>query len=375
MYLEKITLFNFKNYQELELVFSPQINVFTGLNGSGKTNLLDAVHYLSLTKSAFNTNDALNINHGSDCFSIGGKFIKDKKDDHIQCGFSVAQKKILKLNKNPYEKMREHIGMFPVVLITPYDTDVIREGSEERRKFFDTILSQLDKNYLSELIRYNHILKNRNSLLRQFYERNYIDHDLIGSYDIQLLDSGKKIFLARKSFIKEFLPLFILHFENLTEKKEKVDLIYESQLEDEKFEQQFNASLQHDIARQRTSKGTHKDDFIFLIDEKPLKNFGSQGQQKSFVIAMKLAQYDQVKNNKGIKPILLLDDIFDKLDEERINKLMKMVAEDAFGQLFITDARLERTEKFFTNLTAKISIFNIENGAVKENAIEKELPQ
>jgi DNA replication and repair protein RecF len=362
MYIEKINLLNFKNYEELDLSFSSQINIFTGHNGSGKTNLLDAIYCLSLTKSAFNTNENHSIKHGQTYFSILGHFFKDNKSLALQYDFAPGQKKNFRLDKKTYDKLSDHIGLFPVVLITPYDTDVIREGSEERRKFFDTIISQLDKNYLIELIRYNNLLKQRNSLLKQFAEKNYIDRDLIDTYNKQMLRSGRMIYEARKKFANEYEPIFNGHYYNISEKKETPQLRYESQLHDDGFEKLFLSNVQKDIMLQRTSMGVHKDDYGFTLNDYPVKSHGSQGQQKSFVIALKLAHFDIIKNHKNIKPILLLDDIFDKLDDARISKLMQMVAEEAFGQLFITDARPERTEKIFEKIKAEIRIFRIENG-------------
>ncbi|HEY8401144.1 MAG TPA: DNA replication and repair protein RecF, partial [Cytophagaceae bacterium] len=266
---------NFKNYESLDLSFSPYINIFTGSNGSGKTNLLDAIYYLSLTKSAFNSNDSLNIRHEQNFFSIQGNFVKESGNNLIQCDYTG--KKVLKNNKRPYDKLSDHIGEFPVVLITPYDTDLIREGSEERRRFVDTILSQINHSYLNELIHYNQALKQRNSLLKQFNEKKQIDKTLIGIYDQKLLKSGKILYNFRKEFIAEFLPLFYKHYENLSEKKENPGLEYVSQLHDTDFEAKFEKALEKDILLQRTTKGVHKDDFHFSINNHPLKSFGSQG--------------------------------------------------------------------------------------------------
>jgi DNA replication and repair protein RecF len=364
MYLENINLLNFKNYEELSLNFSRQVNFFTGANGSGKTNLLDAIYYLSLSKSAFNSNDTQNIRTGADFFMLSGSFIKAGKTDLVQGSFSKGQKKVLKINKNPYEKLSEHIGEFPVVLIAPNDTDIIREGSEFRRKFFDGILSQLSHTYLNELIRYNQLLRQRNSLLKQFSERNQVDQDLIETFDTRLIASAKIIYAQRREFLEEFIPVFTGHYQNLSEKKEETSLTYISQLENPDFEKAYRSSLKRDILLQRTTHGIHRDDFIFKIAEQPLRNYGSQGQQKSFVIALKLAQFDIIKKQKGFKPLLLLDDIFDKLDDHRISKLMEMVAGDSFGQLFITDARADRSEKLFGRVEAEVRVWRVEKGKV-----------
>ncbi|MFL5729841.1 MAG: DNA replication/repair protein RecF, partial [Cytophagaceae bacterium] len=295
MYLSAINLLNFKNYEELNLGFSRQINFFTGRNGSGKTNLLDAIYYLSTSKSAFQSNDAQNIKTGEDYFMLSGSFVRQGRTDLVQASLGKGQKKILKINKNPYEKLSEHIGEFPVVLIAPNDTDIIRESGEFRRKFFDGILSQLSHPYLNELIRYNQLLKQRNSLLKQFSEQNRVDQDLIDTYDTQILSSAKFIYDARKKFLEEFSPVFHEHYINLSEKKEDTSLIYTSQMENPDFEKEYRQALRRDIILQRTTHGVHRDDFIFKIGEHPLKSYGSQGQQKSFVIALKLAQFDIIK--------------------------------------------------------------------------------
>ncbi len=362
MLLENISLVNFKNYEDLNLTFSPQINCFVGHNGVGKTNILDAVYYLSMTKSAFNNVDHQNIRHNESFFAIHGSFLKAEEQFRIHVSLKNGQKKVIKKDKKVYEKISEHIGEFPVVLIAPYDTDLIREGSEGRRRFFDSILAQLDQEYLKALLQYNHALKQRNSLLKQFAERRYFDSDLLEPYDRQMIDLGEKIWKKRKEFIAEFKPVFASHFEFLSSKKEETDLNYVSDLIAPDFAKLFKSSQKKDLAIQRTTLGIHKDEFEFTIAGNPLKKFGSQGQQKSFIIALKLAHFDMIKNSKGFKPLLLLDDIFDKLDELRIQKLMNMVAGNAFGQIFVTDARPERTNEVFHTLEGDIRVFHIDAG-------------
>lgn len=357
MYLENISLINFKNYQEINLVFSKQINCFVGENGSGKTNLLDAIHYLSMTKSAFNPVDQQNIRHGAPFFTVQGQFTKERKH-HVFCSLQTGQKKVFKHNKKPYDKLSEHIGDFPVVLIAPDDTDVIREGSEIRRRFFDSILAQTDRIYLENLIRYNQVLRQRNSLLKQFSSRNYFDKDLLEPYSRLLLQTGQLLYEKRKDFIAGFKPEVARHYENISEGKEKVDLQYVSDLGQPDHEKIFRENIKRDLLLQRTTSGVHKDDYEFLINGYPLKKTGSQGQQKSFLISLKLTHFDVVKNSKGYKPILLLDDIFDKLDDKRIAKLMAMVAGDAFGQLFVTDALPERAARILENIKADVKVFN-----------------
>lgn len=369
MHLENLSLIYFKNYEELNLNFSAQINCFVGENGGGKTNLLDAIHYLSLTKSAFNAIDVQNIQHEQPFFLVKGTFSSFEKQYTIQCSLKSGQKKIIRNNKKTYEKISDHIGLFPLILIAPDDTNIIREGSEMRRKFFDSIISQLDSVYLSNLIKYNHILRQRNNLLKQFAERNFLDKDLLEQYDMQLLKFGEAIFVKRQQFIKDYLPVFIKHYQNLSSSKEQVSLQYKADFSCQNKENLFEESLRKDLALQRTTIGIHKDDFIFEIEGFPLKKFGSQGQQKSFLIALKLAQFDVIRSAKGYKPILLLDDVFDKLDDQRIQKLMEMVAGHSFGQLFVTDARPERTARIFESIEAEIKVFRIKKGVAMEQTV------
>ncbi len=364
MHLEKIGLNNFKNYTELELSFPNKINCFVGVNGSGKTNLLDAIHYLSLTKSAFNSVDTQNINHEEDFFAVRGDFLINKKINKVLCSLQKRQKKIIKLDQNPYEKISEHIGKFPVVLTHPYDTDLIREGSETRRRFFDSTISQINRKYLEYLIRYNHALKQRNSQLKHFSEKNYFDADLLAPYDKLLETLGKYIHQERNLFTQNFIPFFEKLYERLSDKKETTSINYSSDLSADNYTAIFSNSLKKDLILNRTNVGIHKDDFEFKIEDYPIKKFGSQGQQKSFILALKLAQFEQMSSEKGYKPLLLLDDVFDKLDDNRIDKLMKILSSNTFGQIFITDARPERTKTIFKKLKDKMSIFNIENGNV-----------
>lgn len=362
MHLENLSLVNFKNYDSLDISFSQDINCFVGYNGSGKTNLLDAIHYLSMTKSAFNSVDQQIIRHNQDFFVVRGAFIMGDERTNIHCSLKIGQKKTIKKNKKEYGKISEHIGLFPSVMIAPYDTDLIREGSETRRKFFDSIISQINQAYLQKLIQYNHILKQRNSLLKQFAERRYFDQDLLSSYNAPLIELGSYIFEERRVFLAQFEPVFLEHFKFISSGKELPSLIFRSALFEEDMEKLFRGSLKKDLLLQRTTTGIHKDDFEFEIDGIPVKKFGSQGQQKSFVIALKLAQFDMIKRTKGFKPLLLLDDIFDKLDELRIQKLMTMVAGNSFGQIFVTDARSERTVPMFKNIGTDVKIFHIEDG-------------
>ncbi|WP_420146631.1 DNA replication/repair protein RecF [Spirosoma sp.] len=372
MYLEKLSLTNFKNYEDGRYVFGRQINVIVGPNGSGKTNLLDAVYFLALSKSAFQNQDAFSILHGADYFIIDGIFEENEHSGHpnrvnpdrVQITISLqrGQRKVIMADKKPYERISEHIGRFPVVLIAPNDTDLVREHSEDRRHFFDGVLSQLDPNYLRDFLMYQQVLKQRNSLLKLFAERNQVDNDMLDTYDVPLLDLGQKIHDRRKQFVEEFLPGFREHYAYLSNESEMVNIVYESEVSDPNFAEEFRHFRRRDTILQRTTMGVHKDDYSFLIggvygEAVPLKKFGSQGQQKTFVIALKLAQFDTLEAEKGVKPILLLDDIFDKLDDRRISKLIQQMEEGAFGQLFITDARPERTRELLSSVKADVRFY------------------
>ncbi|MBL6446889.1 DNA replication and repair protein RecF [Fulvivirga sp. 29W222] len=366
MHIEKLSLFNFKNYEEITLNFSEKVNCLVGVNGTGKTNILDAIHYLSLTKSAFNSIDSQNIRFGEKVFSIRAVFSKEGKHSEVSCGFQEGTKKAFRIDRKEYERLSEHIGKFPVVLIAPNDVDVIREGSEIRRKFFDAILCQMDNQYLDNLVKYNQYLRQRNSALKKFTFTGRVDYDLIHTYDRSLLAFGKSIFERRSEFIKDYFLLFQRHYSLLSQNKESVTIIYKSEVGDEAFEENFNLNLKKDLALERTSMGVHRDDYKLMIEGKPLKKFGSQGQQKTFLVALKMAHFEIIKGLKGFKPILLLDDIFDKLDSFRIKQLVRMIADQTFGQIFITDAREERTKEILKELNIDATFYQIDKGIVKE---------
>ena len=372
MILESLHLLFFKNYDEANLRLSPRINCFVGDNGSGKTNLLDAIHYLSLTKSAFSSLDAQSIKQDAEFFVVKGRFQKVSAPDDpapgsevIQVSLRAGQKKAVTHDKQPYERISDHIGRYPAVLISPYDTDLIRQGSEERRKYFDSLISQLDHEYLELLISYNHILRQRNSLLKLAAERHGgYDRDYLLVLDEQLVPAGEKIVAARQQFLLEFTPIFQRHYQQLADSREVVTLSYKSQFPEADFAKLLRIQERKDLALQRTTIGPHKDDFVFLMDELPVKSYGSQGQQKSYVIALKLAQFETLVARKQHKPLLLLDDIFDRLDEKRITRLLQLVADHTFGQVFLTDTHLDRTDKALASLTEHISRFRVESGTV-----------
>lgn len=364
MWLQKLSVLNFKNYAEAELTLSPTVNVFTGKNGAGKTNLLDAIHYLAICKSYFNPIDTQQVRHGEDFFMIQGVFEKDEQQELISCGFKRGHKKQFKRNKKEYQRLADHIGLFPVVMISPNDVNSMNDGSEERRRFIDSVISQTDSAYLDELIAYNRCLANRNALLRQIAVSGIFDPELLEIYDEQLVASGKQIFEKRKAFMEIFTELFYVHYQHITNGEEQVQLAYDSLLLTHDFTTLLAQRFERDRALERTTVGIHKDDLLFSIGGMPLKKFGSQGQQKSFLIALKLAQYTFLMQRKGFKPLLLLDDIFDKLDDDRIQKLMQMVSDKDFGQICITDTNRVRIEKIFSEIGVGIQIFDIAKGEV-----------
>ncbi|ERJ60692.1 DNA replication/repair protein RecF [Sphingobacterium paucimobilis] len=365
MWLKQLSLLNFKNYTESTLTFLPEVNAFTGENGAGKTNLLDAIHYLSLCKSYFNPIDSQHIKKGEEWFMVQGEFEREERVDAISCSLKRNQKKQFKRNKKDYPRLADHIGQFPLVMISPNDSEIITEGSEERRKFIDNVISQTDNRYLDTLILYNKVLLQRNMLLKGIKERGVFDVGLLEVLNMQLVDVGDRIYARRKRFMEEFTPSFQRHYNYLTDQAEEVSLVYESPLHHHDFLELLNSCLDKDRALERTTQGVHKDDLLFTIHgEMPLKKFGSQGQQKSFLIALKLAQYSFLQEQKKFRPLLLLDDIFDKLDDRRTTKLMKMVSNEEFGQIFITDTDADRIRKIFDEIAQPIRIFDIEGGQV-----------
>ncbi len=364
MWLKNLTLLNFKNYSAADLKFSNTVNAFVGNNGAGKTNLLDAIHYLCLCKSYFNPIDSQQIKTGEDLFLVQGDFDKDEKNEKISCGLKRNQKKSFKRNKKEYDKLADHVGLFPVVMISPYDINIIMDGSEERRRFIDNVISQTDSRYLDELIVYNKHLLNRNSLLKQVAATKTLDVTLLQILDEQLVTSGNIIFQKRKEFLLDFIPLFDQHYRFLTNEAEQVSLTYQSQLSDQSFETLLTLSIEKDRILERTTVGIHKDELQFEIAGLALKKFGSQGQQKSFLIALKLAQYSYLQKFKNFKPLLLLDDIFDKLDQHRIHKLMEMVSHHDFGQIFITDTDKKRVKAVFDEINVDVDLFDVSEGSV-----------
>ena len=363
MHLERLHLTNFKNYQEVDIQFSSRINVLVGKNGSGKTNLLDAIHYLSMTRSAFSVSDQQVIRLGQPFFVARGHFNRNNSVQELLAFLQNGTKKVFREGGLDYLKMSDHIGKYPVVMITPDDTDLVKEGGEARRKFFDSIIAQMDKNYLEDLMLYNHSLKQRNALLKMFQESGSSDYLALEAYDRQLAKLGTSLFQKRSEFVLDFLPVFQKYYKFIVA-DEEADLEYHSLLKSKEFIQGLNDTRQRDLVMARTSFGIHKDDYLFSLGSGDLKRLGSQGQQKSFVIALKLTQYELIARFKGDKPILLLDDIFDKLDDIRIARLLELIKSD-LGQLFITDARPDRTGELLKAIDVKAAVFQIDKGNVQ----------
>jgi DNA replication and repair protein RecF len=359
LFLKRISLLNYKNFSEIDFELDSKINCFVGKNGIGKTNILDAIYHLANGKSYFNPLAVQNIKHGEDFFVVDGEFEKNGRTEQILCSLKKGQKKILKRNGKVYEKFSDHIGFIPLVIISPTDSDLIIEGSETRRKFIDTVISQLDSSYLQQLIQYQKIISQRNALLKFFALNHVFENDTLSIYNEQLNTLGEFIFEKRKKFLIDFIPIFNNYHHEITNSAETVQLVYQSNL----FEKDTLTLLEENISKDRalhyTSVGVHKDDLSFEIDNYPIKKFGSQGQQKSFLIALKLAQFDFVKKQSGEKPILLFDDIFDKLDEFRVSKIIEMVNKEEFGQLFISDTHPERTENIVKTTLQSYKIFSI----------------
>ncbi|HXU25745.1 MAG TPA: DNA replication/repair protein RecF [Bacteroidia bacterium] len=364
MYLKQLSIINFKNYAEATVQFHPKLNCFTGVNGMGKTNLLDAIYYLSFCKSYSNTIDSQNILFDQDFFMLQGLFDTGIEIDEVYCGIKRAQKKVFKRNKKEYEKLSDHIGLFPLVMISPADTNLITGGSDQRRRFIDGIISQFDKLYLDNLVHYNHILQQRNALLKHFSITRSFDSVGLEVWDEQLVTYGSYIHDAREVFLKEFISVFEKYYALIAENNEQVHLKYVSTIQQD-YKAALQAAIKKDCALEHTSVGVHRDDLDFLLSENPIKKFASQGQQKTYLLALKLAQYEFIKNKKGVKPLLLLDDIHDKLDAHRFKKLIDIVSSNEFGQIFITDTHTERMQQLFAHTTDR-KIFKVENAMISE---------
>lgn len=359
MFLKELSLTNYKNFESLKFSFDTKIICFVGLNGVGKTNILDSIYHLSYTKSYFNPIPSQNIKHGETFFFISGKYMIHDKEENILVSLKKGDKKIIKRNNKLYKKFSDHIGKIPLVLISPDDRNLIIEGSETRRKFIDGIISQTDKEYLNNLIDYNKTLKQRNALLKMFYDNSENIRKTIDIYDRQLSSDAQKIYDKRREFLNEFIPIFKSRYKELSNDKENVEIKHSSDISpDQNLYKLLKNSLEKDLRFQYTTKGIHKDDLNLNLDNFPIKKYGSQGQQKTFLIAMKLAQFDYLSKLDS-KPILLLDDIFDKLDDTRVKQIINLVNQEKFNQIFISDTNKTRSENIIKKVNKSYKIFEI----------------
>ncbi len=362
---------NYKNLEQVELEFSPKMNCFIGQNGMGKTNLLDAVYYLSFCKSATNPIDSQNVMHDQDFFVIQGFYATDAGDaEEVYCGLKRRQKKQFKRNKKEYSRLSDHIGFIPLVMVSPADAGLIAGGSDERRRFMDVVISQYDKEYLDALIRYNKALAQRNSLLKSEQEP---DDELMAVWEEMMAAAGAVVYRKRSEFIAEFIPTFQAFYSYISQDKERVNLSYESHAMQGDLLDQIKESRRRDRIMGYSLKGIHKDDLIMQLGDFPIKREGSQGQNKTYLIALKLAQFDFLKRTgSNTTPLLLLDDIFDKLDASRVEQIVKLVAGDNFGQIFMTDTNRDHLDKILKKVEGKYRVFSVESGSVTERKGETE---
>ncbi len=359
MHLKSLALVNFKNYEQVDIPFSQKINCFVGENGVGKTNLLDAIHYLALCKSNLNPVDTQNIRYDHDYCVIQGVFERLTKEENIYCGIRKQKKKQFKRNQKEYQKLSEHIGLIPVVMVSPFDSILINGGSEERRKFMNGVIAQYSRVYLDNLIQYNRALTQRNRLLKDFAASRSFNREMLEVWDLQLIRYGEPIFQERKRFVDELLPVFANFYEHVSLNKEKVTLSYEGQLLETDFKKGLTESVDKDRIVQYTTFGIHKDDLAMELGEYSLKKSGSQGQQKTFLVSLKLAEFDFIRKLTDLPPILLLDDIFDKFDSTRVKQIISLVAENHFGQIFITDTNESRLLGILASLPAEHRVYRI----------------
>ena len=370
MILKRISILNYKNLEQVELDCSPKMNCFIGQNGMGKTNLLDAVYYLSFCKSATNPIDSQNMMHQQDFFVIQGFYETESGDtEEIYCGMKRRQKKQFKRNKKEYTRLSDHIGFIPLVMVSPSDSELISGGSEERRRFMDVVISQYDKEYLEALIRYNKALQQRNTLLKN--EQGF-DEELMEVWEEMMAASGEVVYRKRCAFIEEFIPIFQDFYSQISQNKEEVGLVYESHAQQGNLVQLLKESRQRDQIMGYSLKGIHKDDLLMQLGDYPIKKEGSQGQNKTYLIALKLAQFDFLRRTGShTTPLLLLDDIFDKLDASRVEQIVKLVAGDKFGQIFITDTNRDHLDKIMQKIEGEYKVFSVEDGAIHERKGEE----
>ncbi len=374
MILKRISILNYKNLEQVELDFSTKMNCLIGQNGMGKTNLLDAIYYLSFCKSANNPIDSQNIKHDQNFFVLQGSYVTELGDvEEVYCGLKRRQKKQFKRNKKEYTRLSDHIGFIPLVMVSPADSELIAGGSEERRRFMDVVISQYDRDYLSALIRYNKALTQRNTLLKAEEEP---DNELMEVWEEIMAMAGEVVYRKRKEFVNEFIPVFQTFYSSISQGQEQVSLSYESHADNGNLLQQLKDNRQRDRIMGYSLKGVHKDDLVMQLDSYPIKREGSQGQNKTFLIALKLAQFDFLRRTgSNTTPLLLLDDIFDKLDASRVEQIVKLVSGNRFGQIFITDTNRDHLDKILEKVHGEYKVFSVEQGNVierKEQVNEEE---
>jgi len=361
MRLNSLSILNYKNISEANLIFSPKINCFIGNNGMGKTNILDAIYFLSFCKSHSNPIDSQNIKHNSEFFLIQGKYELGDNVEDIYCGMKLRQKKQFKRNKKEYDRLSDHIGLLPLVLVSPDDAVLISEGSDERRKFVDGVISQFNKTYLNQLIQYNNALKQRNALLKI---ETTIDNSLLDIWEDQMALYGSYIYEQRRQFIDEFVPIFQNFYSKISGGNEEISLSYHSQHEEHDIKTRMIATRDRDRILGYSTQGIHKDELEMMLGGYPIKRVGSQGQNKTYLISLKLAQFDFLKRTHQLSPLLLLDDIFDKLDSNRVKQIVELVSSNTFGQIFITDTNREHLDLILKQLGQEATIFHISDGEI-----------
>ncbi len=366
MHLKSLSLVNFKNYEQVDIPLSEKINCFVGENGVGKTNILDAVHYLSLCKSNLNPVDSQNVRYDQDFCVVQGIFERLGKEENIYCGIRKQKKKQFKRNQKEYQKLSEHIGLIPLVMISPADSLLINGGSDERRKFMNGVIAQYSRLYLENLIQYNRALSQRNRLLKDFSASRSFDQEMLEVWDEQLIRFGEPIYEERRKFVEELLPVFGTYYEHVSGNRESVTLAYQAQLQQKTFREGLKESLDKDRIIQYTTFGIHKDDLGMILGEHSLKKNGSQGQQKTFLVALKLAEFEFIRKLTEMPPILLLDDIFDKFDSKRVKQIISLVAENHFGQIFITDTSKVRLQGILKEIPTEHRVFKIDHPGLVE---------
>lgn len=358
LYLSAISLFHFRNHREARLDLGPEVNCLVGENGVGKTNLLDAVHYLSLCKSYFEPIDMHNVLHGEESFLVKGTMRTGAGESELSCAVRRGQRKVFTRDRKEYERLVDHVGRYPVVMVTPYDSQLVLDGSEVRRRFLDGLISQFDREYLEDLVRYNRALQHRNRLLKQAGAHG-MHSALLEPWDEQLVVHGDRIHIARKAFMERLVPLLRGHYQGISSGPEEVDLSYRSALHEHGMRDALGLAADRDRMMQYTTAGVHRDDLLFTLDGAPLKRHGSQGQQKTYLIALKLSQFDLTLERTGVKPILLLDDIFDKIDPRRMRHLLTLLAGHRFGQVIITDTDGQRLHEALDGLQLDVRFFGL----------------